>query len=507
MTIQLDFSGSLDQVVGPMYVIGAFFLLIGLIVSSMRAMAAVVGGTDTASRAFSAVALRICCLAFVIAAWHTILPFTVKLANGLSGYVLDDQAVQTALQKSFFVTEAFGGAAGAACAGTGVGCVVTPIILLVLLLLVAVTIVTVLILKYILAFGFAVAYVGGPVALGVAGIPGVGESALNMLVRSVCVFMMIPLVWCICFAAWVGVVASTIDTPSGAQDAVLQVVNGPGMFAAAMLVLLGVTRKLLQMAMPLGAPLGLPGPLRFLLATAAVKFGGPMAQAAVSKMSGDQGPSLTEQQMVSEHNANHHSLPYPQMPLPYGERSSDRTGETLAAIGEKTPATPEAGSTPALTAASPSEPPEEALQLARERVAGFKQTVTESDVHDAWAGMTTKERGVAVAAADHAIEQPSGDQQASYVERMVDATARDEFANPQAAGVLATAHPDKIKTLAAAEPGATPSVRTRPTDAEERVRSGDFLQDELIGGALRDFVRPVPPPLPPSSSPSSDGSE
>ena len=255
--------------------------------ASIQAMQAVASGTDTAQHAFSLVAFKICMLALVMGAWHTILPFMASLANGMSNMVLNDHAVEVALQKSFLVTGAggvaFAGAGAASCATTGVGCVITPVILLLLLLLLACTVVTVLIMKYVLAFGFALAFVGGPVAIGAGAIPGVGEPALNMLVRTVCVFMMIPLVWCICFATWAGVMASTVDKPHGVGDAIVQVLNGPGMFVAAMLVLLGVTRKLLQMSMPLGAPLGLPGPVKMALAAVAFKVGGAALKGAMDK--------------------------------------------------------------------------------------------------------------------------------------------------------------------------------------------------------------------------------
>ena len=277
MTIDLDFSGSLTAVVGPMYVIGAFFLMIGLMVASIQAMHAVASGRDTAQHAFSLVGFKICLLALR----HGRLAHHLAV-HGVAGERPEQHGAQRPRCRAGLAEEllgyrpaSFAGAGAASCATTGVGCVVTPVILLILLLLLAITVVTVLIMKYVLAFGFAVAFVGGPVAIGAGGIPGVGEPALNMLVRSVCVFMLIPLVWCICFATWAGVMASTIDKPRDVGDALLQVVNGPGMFVAAMLVLLGVTRKLLQMSMPLGAPIGLPGPVKMALAAVAFKAGGP----------------------------------------------------------------------------------------------------------------------------------------------------------------------------------------------------------------------------------------
>jgi hypothetical protein len=393
-----------------------------------------------------------------------------------------------------------------------VGCVVTPIILLVLLLLVAVTIVTVLIMKYVLAFGFAVAFVGGPVALGAGGIPGVGEPALNMLLRSVCVFMIIPLVWCICFAAWVGVVASTIDTPSGAGDAVLQVVNGPGMFAAAMLVLLGVTRKLLQMAMPLGAPLGLPGPLRFLLAAAAMKFGGPIAQVAMDKVSGSgstgQGPSLTEQEMVRAHNESSNSTATRALPMPAPRAtSSETTADELAAVAGAGPPPTEDPDTLMPATASGWGPSNEALRGAAERVAGLRESGARLDIEGAWAGMSDDERASAAAAAEQAFRQPvAADQQAAYEQHMIRATAAGEFINPNAAAVLSTAHPSQIQALAADSAATTsvpesapqPDVRTDAPTLAEHLRNGDWRQEDMIGGAdMSALIPPAPPPAPP----------
>jgi hypothetical protein len=537
VTIDLDFSGSLTAVVGPMYVIGAFFLMVGLMVASIQAMHAVASGRDTAQHAFSLVGFKICLLALVMGAWHTILPFMASLANGLSNMVLNDHAVELALQKSFLVTGAGGavaaGAGVASCATTGVGCVITPVILLLLLLLLAITVVTVLIMKYVLAFGFAVAYVGGPVAIGAGGIPGVGEPALNTLVRSVCVFMLIPLVWCICFATWAGVMASTIDKPRDVGDALLQVVNGPGMFVAAMLVLLGVTRKLLQMSMPLGAPLGLPGPVKMALAAVAFKVGGPAVSAAMDKFTGGSGGdgadgSLTEQQMVSAWNDSVHNVPLASRdtggaaatsdePLA-GAGSSDSGGEargdTETATGSST--SDSAASTDAVAASEDSEPAavadrgapvtsdadlESARSGAQQRIDGLRASGAELDTGAAWGGMNASEQTLASSAASNALAAgpDAAAQQAAYERAMVENIAAGGFANPHAAAVLATASPADVQGYAAAAapvpPLAPKSPDVAPTLADH-IQKQDFQPPDLIGGADLTSLRPPPPPPP-----------
>ena len=535
VTIDLDFSGSLTAVVGPMYVIGAFFLMIGLMVASIQAMHAVGSGRDTAQHAFSLVGFKICLLALVMGAWHTILPFMASLANGLSSMVLNDHAVEVALQKSFLVTGAGGaaaaGAGAASCATTGVGCVITPVILLLLLLLLAITVVTVLIMKYVLAFGFAVAFVGGPVAIGAGGIPGVGEPALNMLVRSVCVFMLIPLVWCICFATWAGVMASTIDKPRGVGDALLQVVNGPGMFVAAMLVLLGVTRKLLQMSMPLGAPLGLPGPVKMALAAVAFKVGGPAVSAAMDKFTGGSGGdgadgSLTEQQMVSAWTDSVHNVPLASRDTGGAAATSDEplaSAGTGAIAGSSDSGGEARGDTEPATASSTSdsavseegEPAvadrgapatsdadlESARSGAQQRIDGLRSSGAELESGAAWHGMNASEQTLASNAASNALAAgpDAAAQQAAYERAMVESIAAGGFANPHAAAVLATASPADVQGYAAAAtpvpPPPSKSPNVAPTLADH-IQKQDFQAPDLIGGADLASLRPPPPPPP-----------
>ena len=286
--IQLEFTDSLQAVVGPSLVIGGFLLIMGLFASSLRAMAAVTMGTDKVGRAFGGVAFKVGTLMILIASWFTLLPLAVDIANGLSGYVRSDQAVKDALAQTFQVGGGAAAAGVASCAGTGVGCVVTPALFLVLLLMLVFTIVAVLIMKYVLMFMFAVEYVGGPVLLGAGAFPGIGEAALNMLARIVLVSMAIPLAWTIVFAAWAGVLAGLVDAPESLGAGVIRIINGPGLLLAANIVLLGVTRALTKLASPLSAPLSIPG-MKLLTAGLAIKMGGPALDAAKKQFSSTTG--------------------------------------------------------------------------------------------------------------------------------------------------------------------------------------------------------------------------
>ena len=286
--IQLEFTDSLQAVVGPSLVIGGFLLIMGLFASSLRAMAAVTMGTDKVGRAFGGVAFKVGTLCILLASWFTILPLAVDIANGLSGYVRSDQAVKDALAQTFQVGGGAAALGAASCAATGVGCVVTPALFLVLLLMLVFTIVAVLIMKYVLMFMFAVEYVGGPVLLGAGAFPGIGEAALNMLARIVLVSMAIPLAWTIVFAAWAGVLAGLVDAPEGLGAGVIRIINGPGLLLAANIVLLGVTRALTKLASPLSAPLSIPG-MKLLTAGLAIKMGGPALDAAKKQFSSTTG--------------------------------------------------------------------------------------------------------------------------------------------------------------------------------------------------------------------------
>ena len=91
------------------------------------------------------------------------------------------------------------------------------------------------------------------------------------LVRSLAILMLIPLSWATVFAAWAAVNSTLVTNPPKEAGAyALTVINGPGIFVASCLVVLGVTRALIKMATPLGAPLNIPG-ARLAMAAAAYK--------------------------------------------------------------------------------------------------------------------------------------------------------------------------------------------------------------------------------------------
>ncbi len=502
--VDLVFSDELNNVVAPVVVIGAFFLLIGLMASSLQAMAAVASGTDTAARAFSAVALRIGALAVFMGAWFTILPLGVNLANGMSSFMLSDPSVEAALKQTFIVQ---GTAAIDSASGCGAACGVAPILLLLLLLVVSFTVVVMLILKYVLTFGFAVLYVGGPALIGAGGIPGIGPTAINMLIRTLGIFIVIPLTWCIVFAAWVGVSAGLGRAPGRAGDAVLySVIDGPGLFAASMLVLLGVTRKLLKMASPLGAPIGIPG-ARMLAAIAAYKVGGPALKALGGKTAATQGTGQGAAAAGSP-GVERGDLPYvhaqrDQQPAARAtERLSVPTSQHDGRLAPSPVGAANAG--PATSAA---------VGAARERIAGLKATGQALDVQSAWESLNADEQGAAAGAAAQALTQENP--AASFEDLMARQTADGAFSNPQPAAVVATADPAHIQRLASGTPtgrspaGSTPPAPPTPEQpprSRELPRSADLKtelesrgrrNEDLLYGADMRLLPPARPPVPP----------
>jgi hypothetical protein len=516
VSVDVDFGGSLQSVMAPMYVIGAFLLLIGLLGRVIQAMQSVLAERDTAAHAFSVVAFRICGLALLIGAWHTLIPLAAQITNGMTGLILHDAAVKDALAQSFLVTEgagaAFAGAGAAACAGTGVGCVVTPAILLLLLLLVACTVVIVLIMKYVLAFGMAFMFVGGPVALGAGGIPVVGELALNALIRSLSVFAMIPVLWCVCFATWAGVVASIGDAPTGVSDALLQVINGPGMFAAAMLVLLGLTRKLLQLATPLGAPIGLPGPVKLALGALAFQVGGPALAAAADSIRRGMSPGGGGSE---DHVMDSWATEIP------GDVDSTAT-EIIGDVGAR-PSQPrlEGQDAPALTTSGthymPAGPrvhhmpaatkPEDALLA---RIEDLRQSGGNLDHRDAWNSLAPDEQAAVRAAADAAVassDEPRA-QQSAFALQMARSTASGRLANPHAAALLGTASPHEVQTFqpSRVDAGVGPDVAdTAAQRLEAHLQQHDVRDGDLVGGADLSSLIPPPPAAPDGPTPGDRG--
>lgn len=297
--VDLVFGGGLERMVVPLVVIGAALMVLGAISSVIAGYGAVIAGTASSASVISGALMRVAGLALLMGCWHTLVPIAVDTANAFSAYVLTDDAVKDALAKTFGLTAAGGASASIAAAG------VAPIVLVILLTLLAICFIVLLLLKYVLVFAFAVLYLGGPVLIGVGAFPGLGSTALNALVRSLAILVLIPLAWATVFAAWAGVNSALVtDPPDDAGAFALTVINGPGIFVASCLVVLGVTRALLKMATPLGAPLNIPG-ARLAMAAAAYKA----APVLWSKI-GAAGEVLPGAEAVAEHNSRYEGTPY-----------------------------------------------------------------------------------------------------------------------------------------------------------------------------------------------------
>ena len=250
-TIQVEFTDSLTGILAPAIVIGVFLLLLSTVVSAIQAMGTVVNGTNTGVAAASSVLVKHGGLGVLMAAWYSIVPLVLGIANGMSSYVLGDQTVKDALTVTFKLDSA------SDAAGSIAGAVVSPIIFCLLLIAVALTFVLVLTMKYVLSFAFAVLFIGGPILIGAGGLPGIGPSALGLLSRSLFVSAVLPLAWAVVFAAWAGVVGGLTDVPASVGTGLIRLLNGPGTILAAFVVLLGVTRVLMKLASPFSAPVSL----------------------------------------------------------------------------------------------------------------------------------------------------------------------------------------------------------------------------------------------------------
>jgi hypothetical protein len=298
--VDLVFGGGLDRMVVPLVVIGAALMVLGAVASVIQGYGAVIAGAASSASVISGVLMRVAGLALLMGSWHTVVPIGVDVANAFSGYVLSDQAVNDALAKTFGLTAAGGASAGIAAASG-----VAPIVLIILLVLLAMFFVALLLLKYVVTFAFAVLYLGGPVMLGLGAFPGLGSVALNSLVRSLAILIVIPLSWATVFAAWAAMNSTLVSAhPKSAGAFALAVINGPGIFVASCLVVFGVTRALIKMATPLGAPLSIPG-ARLALAATAYKA----APAVWSKL-GAASEGLPGAEAVSEHNSRYEGTPY-----------------------------------------------------------------------------------------------------------------------------------------------------------------------------------------------------
>jgi hypothetical protein len=297
--VDLVFDGGLQRMVVPLVVIGAALMVLGAISSIIQGYGAVIAGTASSASVISGVLMRIAGLALLMGCWHTLVPIAVDVANEFSAYVLTDQAIDDALGQTFGLSAAGGASAGIAAAG------VAPIVLVILLTLLAIFFIVLLLLKYVLIFAFAVLYLGGPVLIGLGAFPGLGTVATNALVRSLAISMLIPLSWATVFAAWAAVNSTLVaDPPKDAGAYALTVINGPGIFVASCLVVLGVTRALVKLATPLGAPLNIPG-ARLAMAAAAYKA----APALWSKL-GAAAEGLPGADAVADHNSRYEGTPY-----------------------------------------------------------------------------------------------------------------------------------------------------------------------------------------------------
>jgi hypothetical protein len=241
--IELAVGESLAKLTGPMIVIGGFFLIVGLITSIGDGYREVVAGTDTAPRVIGQAIFRVIGLAILLGSWFWIVPLAVDVANGMSGYVLSDEAVGSALRRTFAGEKLLQGG--------------FPLLGLLTGIMLAFAILALVVLKFIIAIAFAALYLGGPALIGFAALPRVGNLPLAMVTRGLLTLTIIPLLWTVVFAAWAGVNAGMFDTAT-AGGSVIGGLMGPGLFLAGLVVTLGVTKKVLAMA-TFGVALSVPG--------------------------------------------------------------------------------------------------------------------------------------------------------------------------------------------------------------------------------------------------------
>src|ERR687895_482497 len=242
--IELAVGESLSKLTGPMIVIGGFFLIVGLITSVGDGYREVVAGTDTAARVIGQVIFRVIGLAVLLGSWFWAVALAVDVANGMSGYVLSDDAVGSALRRTF---------AGETLLNLGF-----PLLGLLTGIMLAFAILGLVVLKFIIVIAFAGLYVGGPALIGFAALPRVGNLPLAIATRGLLTLTIIPLLWTVVFAAWAGVSAGVFDTATGEGGGVIGGLMGPGLFLAGLVVMLGVTKRVLAMA-TFGVALAIPG--------------------------------------------------------------------------------------------------------------------------------------------------------------------------------------------------------------------------------------------------------
>ena len=283
--IELPVGESLAQVTGPVIVIGGFFLVVGLITSIGDGYREIVAGTDTPPRVIGQAIFRVVGLALLLGSWYWIVPLAVDVANGMSGYVLSDNAVSRALRRTFAAEELL-----------SVG---FPLLGLLTAIALATAILILVVLKFVLAIAFACLYVGGPAFIGFAALPRVGGLPLAIATRGLFTLTLIPLLWTIVFVAWAGVSAAMFDTATGDAKGVMGALMGPGLFLAGLVVMLAATKKALSMA-TLGLRLSVPGvgiarlAVRSATGLAVARALGAGAAGAMSQHPGDGASPLSE---------------------------------------------------------------------------------------------------------------------------------------------------------------------------------------------------------------------
>jgi hypothetical protein len=266
--VDLAVGQSLARLTGPMIVVGGFFLVVGLITSIGDGYREIVAGTDTAARVIGQAIFRAIGLAILLGSWFWIVPLATDVANGVSGYVLSDGATGSALRRTFasewLLDRGF------------------PLLGLLTGVMLAFAILLLVVLKFVIAIAFAALYVGGPALIGFAALPRIGNLPLAIATRGLLTLTAIPLIWTVVFAAWAGVSAGTFDTAAG-DGGVIGGLMGPGLFLAGLVVMLGVTKKVLAMA-TLGVGLAVPGAMiarSAVVATMTRRLGGALRSASV----------------------------------------------------------------------------------------------------------------------------------------------------------------------------------------------------------------------------------
>jgi hypothetical protein len=241
--INVSLGPTMQQLTGPMIVIGGFFLVVGLITSIGDGYREVVAGTDTSARVMGQAIFRVIGLAVLLGSWFWVVPLAIDVANGLSGYLLDDRAMHGALAKSF---------------RTGALLSVNPLFALLLAVTILMCTLVLLVLKFVIVIAFAILYLGGPALLGLAALPRIGALPLAIAVRGTLTLTFVPLVWGVVFAAWAGVAGGLTEDVRGAGDALQRVITGPALFLAGVVIVLGVTKRLLALSV-MGTTLAVPG--------------------------------------------------------------------------------------------------------------------------------------------------------------------------------------------------------------------------------------------------------